>query len=76
MFSNADLLEPHKPSNLFPSTPALPLPPLLKKGIKKKGGNEYSCLFFFFFGLYDLSKCRQVKQQVIKLKPWSNYLWF
>ena len=74
MFSNADLLEPHKPSNLFPSTPALPLPPLLKKGIKKKGGNEYSCLFFFFFGLYDLSKCRQVKQQVIKLKPWSNYL--
>lgn len=48
MFSNADLLEPHKPSNLFPSTPALPPPPLLKKGIKKKGGNEYSCLFFSF----------------------------
>ena len=74
MFSNADLLEPHKPSILFPSTPALPPPPLLKKGIKKKGGDEYSCLFFFLFGLCDLSKCRQVKQQVIKLKPWSNYL--
>ena len=48
MFSMADLLEPHKPSNLFPSPLALPPPPFLKKGIKKNRGNEYSCLFFSF----------------------------
>ena len=69
---NQVICSPLSPPSLPPPSP---LPKLLKKGIKKKGAKEYSCLFFFF-GLYDLSKWRQVKQQVIKLKPWSNYFWF